>query len=242
MKHKKICLGFALLLSLVTLSGCTDVKNLSDEESDMIAEFSAGVLLRYSEDYPYRLITDKQHSVEAEVTATPTPVETPVPTEAPTEVPTVASNGAIDSSDETTEKKEASVSVNEIYQIEGLEFSYKSYQFCKSYGKGAGLIMAEDGQRLLVVSFGVRNTTGQTKKVNLMNRKIEYTLNLNGSEYLPGISMLKNGGLNYLKTIIQKGKTEEAVLIYSVSEEQTKVSSITLEIKAGEKVSDIQLK
>jgi len=239
LKHKKICLGFALLLSLVTLSGCMNVKNLSEEESDMIAEFSAGILLRYSEDYQYRLITNEQRSKDPEITATPAPTEMATPTEAPTKEPEVASASAVNPQDE---EKVSPVSVNEIYQIEGLEFSYKSYEFCDRYGKDVSLIIAEDGQKLLVVSFNVHNTSGMAKKVDLMNRKIEYTLNMDGSEYFPGISMLKNGGLNYLKTTIPKGKTEEAVLIYSVSEEQKNASTISLKIKDGEKIADIPLK
>ena len=243
MNHKKICLGFAFLLSISTLSGCTNVKNLSDEESDMIAEFSAGVLLRYSESYPYRLITEEQQKENPEVTETPAPTEVAVPTETPN-VPSSSGVSAQENPEDSDEVKaeENTVSLNELYQVKDVEFTYKSYQFCNKYGKGNSLILAEENKSLLVVAFDVKNTSGTNKKVNLMQRNIEYHLNVDGSEYLPGISILENGGLNYLSTMIPKGKTEEAVLIYTVAKEQKQASQISLSIKDGEKKSQIQLR
>ena len=68
-----------LAVSVLSLTGCADIKNLSEEQENEIAEYAAGVLLQNSDKYPYRLIAKE----EKEVTETPTPMPaTPTPTSA----------------------------------------------------------------------------------------------------------------------------------------------------------------
>lgn len=245
MKHNRICLVFALLLSIAVLSGCMDMKNLTEEESSMVAEYSAGVLLRYSDQYERRLITQEQREKEQTEEGIPTAAPSPMPSAAPS-VSAVSVTGTPSEStaEPSEEPSEQMVSLNDLYHLNGLDFSYAGYQLCKKYPKNSDSpIRAEKGQSLLVVTVRVRNTSGTAKKVNLMQRrKIAYQLNMDGSEYQPGISMLENGGLNYLKTTISKGKTENAVLIFRVSDEQKKAASISLTVQEGDKVSEIQLK
>ena len=59
-----------LAVSVLSLTGCADIKNLSEEQENEIAEYAAGVLLQNSDKYPYRLITKE----EKEITETPTPM------------------------------------------------------------------------------------------------------------------------------------------------------------------------
>ena len=59
-----------LAVSVLSLTGCADIKNLSEEQENEIAEYAAGVLLQNSDKYSYRLITKE----EKEVTETPTPM------------------------------------------------------------------------------------------------------------------------------------------------------------------------
>ena len=66
-----------LAVSVLSLTGCADIKNLSEEQENEIVEYAAGVLLQNSDKYPYRLIAKE----EKEVTETPTPMPaTPTPT------------------------------------------------------------------------------------------------------------------------------------------------------------------
>ena len=48
------------ILSILSLTGCADVSDLTEEQSNLIAQYSAGVLLRYSDSYERRLITKEQ--------------------------------------------------------------------------------------------------------------------------------------------------------------------------------------
>lgn len=252
MKHKRILFAFAVVMSMVTLSGCMNVKNLSDEQGDMIAEYSAGVLLRYSDEYDRRLITAEQLSERPQAeNPTEAPGSTPVaatPTPAPTSMPSTvegaASPGGIESDEPSEEDNSTEVPLNELYHIGGLDFSYQSYRFCDRYTEkgNESPIVAEKGNTLLVVSFRIRNTSGAKKKVNLMKREIGYPLVIDGNEFLPGINVLRNGGLNYLKTTIPKGKTETAVLIYNVSADRKTASEINLTLRDGTNKTSVKLK
>ena len=52
-----------LAVSVLSLTGCADIKNLSEEQENEIAEYAAGVLLQNSDKYPYRLITKEEKEV-----------------------------------------------------------------------------------------------------------------------------------------------------------------------------------
>ena len=80
MKDNKITAVCIAGVMAVSLTGCMDsVKDLSDEKSDMVAEYSAGLLLRHSDSYSKRLVTKADQTgnnsqEDVQTTATPAPV------------------------------------------------------------------------------------------------------------------------------------------------------------------------
>lgn len=242
MKRNRI-VALIVMLSMLSFTGCMDVNDLTEEQSNLIAEYSAGVLLRYSERYERRLITKdqlEQQGIEGTGEATPTPAvsaaanASPVPKE-----PAAQTTVTGDTQSQTTENP--SLSVNDFYHFDGVTVSYDSYQFAKKYGNTQ--IRAADGETLLIVSFLLNNTSGKTKKLNLMKRlDISYTIDVDGGQYLPGPSMLENGGMNQLSTTLKAGQKEKAVLIYRMSQERKKASSITLTIADESKQAKVTLR
>ena len=104
-------------------------------------------------------------------------------------------------------------------------------------------IRAAQDETLLVVSFLLNNTSEKKKKLNLMKRlDISYMLDVDGSQYLPGPSMLENGGMNQLSTTLKAGQKEKAVLIYRMAKEQRNASSISLTITDESKQTKVILK
>lgn len=241
MKHKRI-LCLVLTVSVVSLTGCMGVKDMSEEQSDLVAEYAAGVLLRYSDKYERRLITkeqrEKQDETEAEATPSP-PVATPTATMAPESTTGTEPTASGSDTPEVTAVPE--VSLDELYQLEGIKVSYDSCRFTKRYGSSQ--IRADKGQTLFVVTFALKNVSGAGKKVSLMDRRnITYTLDVDGSQYSPGINMLPNGGMDYLETSIAKGKTDKAVLIFQMDAGKQSASSMTLTIEEGNKRTGLKLK
>ena len=228
-----------LAVSVLSLTGCADIKNLYEEQENEIAEYAAGVLLQNSDKYPYRLITKK----EKEVTETPTPMPaTPTPT--PTSAAAQASDAPQESQPEQTaaapEDSKKEVSLDDLYHLKGVSVLYTSYRLADKYGSSQ--IRAEQGKKLLVAEFSLKNNSGAKKKVKLIDRrKITYQLNVDGTTYSPQISLLENQ-LDYLETVIAKGKSQKAVLVFQVDKNATNASSIDLSIEEGNNKTSVKMK
>ncbi len=256
MKHNRIWICLVVALSISLLCGCMDVKNLSEEQADMVAEYSAGVLLRYSDKYEFRLITAEQiakdkaeQEAKSGATATPDVSATPIPES--TDEPDSPENQSLETTEPAEEKPEdKSIPLNDIYKISGLDFSYQSYEFCNEYPKNAkGKVIpahAENDETLLVITFNVKNTSGADKTAHLSARNIQYMLNVDGSKIQlqkgSNMMVLSNGGLDYLDTKIKKNKSEKAILIYRLSKEREKATSIILSVEEDGVSSEIKLR
>ena len=219
-----------LAVSVLSLTGCADIKNLSEEQENEIAEYAAGVLLQNSDKYPYRLITKE----EKEVTETPTPMPAAAQaSDAPQESQPEQTAAAPEDS-----KKE--VSLDDLYHLKGVSILYTSYCLADKYGSSQ--IRAEQGKKLLVAEFSLKNNSGAKKKVKLIDRrKITYQLNVDGTTYSPQISLLENQ-LDYLETVIAKGKSQKAVLVFQVDKNATNASSIDLSIEEGNNKTSVKMK
>lgn len=251
MKKKNYLFCGALLLCVGLFSGCAGAIDLTEEESDLIARYAAGALLNQTEDYANRLVKDDKSqspelsqspspspaSASPEVSASPEASETPEASTPPV-VPEAISVP------ENTEPEVKSVAMDEIYKLKGISFEYTGYEFCTEYTKKSSAfeIVANKEEVLCVAKFKVKNNTSKTKSVNLIGREISYFMNADDSEYRPTISMLENGGLNFLKTKIKSGKSEEAVLVYSVPRKVKEANNLSIHIKEGEQESLVQLK
>ena len=228
-----------LAVSVLSLTGCADIKNLSEEQENEIAEYAAGVLLQNSDKYSYRLITKE----EKEVTETPTPMPaTPTPT--PTSAAAQASDAPQESQPEQTaaapEDSKKEVSLDDLYHLKGVSILYTSYRLADKYGSSQ--IRAEQGKKLLVAEFSLKNNSGAKKKVKLIDRrKITYQLNVDGTTYSPQISLLENQ-LDYLEAVIAKGKSQKAVLVFQVDKNATNASSIDLSIEEGNNKTSVKMK
>ena len=253
MKRGRLRMGVAVFLC-VMLVGCASLPDISEQQGNMIAEYSGGVLLRYSGKYDLRLVKkdDDGDGIEdsvnpavsgAAATAGPESSEEPTPTPKPGKSSDPKASSKPDESSEPEPTEEPSVSLDDLYGIKGLKFSYRSSEFTSKYPKNSDAveITPDEGQILYVVSFRVKNTTKKSIKVNLTERPFHYELDMGGEVTLPAISLLPNGGLNYLMTTIKAGKTEDAVLIFNIDKSKKSSKGNTLTITEGDKSAVIKL-
>ena len=257
MKKNKTRAVIAMLLCLL-LVGCVEYPPISEEQENMVAEYAGGVLLRYSHRYDLRLVSNDldEDGVEdggsvsgeaAEVeeageTPGPEATETPEKTEEP-KSPETPEESATDTPEAPEPTEEPTVSLNDLYAIPGLDFTYQSAKFANRYPQNDDslAITPEGGQVLYVVSFRIKNTSGKTKRVNLTDRAFHYELEIGGETVLPSISLLPNGGLNYLMTRIKPGETEDAVLIFNLDDDKRGTKGNVLSITEGDKTARISL-
>ena len=150
-----------LAVSVLSLTGCADIKNLSEEQENEIAEYAAGVLLQNSDKYPYRLITKK----EKEVTETPTPMPaTPTPTSAAAQASDAPQESQPEQTAAAPEDSKKEVSLDDLYHLKDVSILYTSYRLADKYGSSQ--IRAEQGKKLLVAEFSLKNNSGAKKRLN----------------------------------------------------------------------------
>ncbi len=247
---------------VMMLVGCAELPDITDQQGNLVAEYAGGVLLRYSSKYAYRLVKNDadEDGVEDSATdaasgaaATMEPLASPEASASPSPEPGASAGPDATSDPNASEApeesvapeptEEPSVSLDELYHIKGLKFSYVSSSYSNRYPSSddAIEITAPADKVLYIVNFKVKNTGSKAIRVNLTGRPFHYELSVGGDTALPTLSLLPNGGLNYLMTTIKPGKTEKASLIFNLDRDKKGTKGNTLSITEGEKTAVIEL-
>ncbi len=233
---KRILYIFGLLVVSISLSGCGETKDLTEEQMNLIAEYSAGLVLNQEDAYEKRL--EKEEAEKANNEAEPTPASaeaTPAPTATPTSKPAQIDTAADNNNSDGGSTKGAGakdVSMTELFGVKGLSVDYKDYLLTDQYPKKdtAYTMRAIEGEKYFIARFNIKNTKSGTLSVDTRRNGTKYYLNLNGTDYEAAISIQKNGGLNMLKTKLAKSKSDIAIVSFNVPSSISSVDSATLSI------------
>lgn len=234
MIRKKLAL-LILGLCAMFLVGCEKVVELTDEETQLIAEYAAELLLKYDINYVDRIDEGNQKAEEMSSEA----LEKAINGEATTEIATTEENvkeeltteqgeGANrqDSETETEENKaiETEKDIAVIAGVEGAKITFREYSIVDKYpaadGQGDFIYLeASQGYRLLVLQFDVENLTADILPVSLMDKELDYRIVCNGSKAANPMLTILMDDLGTLETNVEPGTPQEAVLVFQISEE-----------------------
>lgn len=213
---KKIFGLLTILLSAGMLMGCLGVKELTEEEEAQISEYAATLLLKYDANYKNLLweADEEEEDDEEEPVKEEKPEETkPVETKPQETVSGPAVAGA------DAEKVE-SKGLAEIFGLSGVDIQYSGCEFVKSFpaeGKHDYLIPAEEGRKLLIVKFQMKNNTQEAVKVDILSGMPSFRMHFNEEDIAAKMTII----LEDLSTMIEDipaGATVEKVLVGEVSE------------------------
>ncbi len=228
MSNRKCILSVCLCLVMLTLAGCVQAREMTEEKQDIIAEYSAGIVLQHAENYKRRL--EKQENP-----IVPKATQQPQATEAPENTPELPQAEGAESEPALNQ-----VSLDDLYQVSGMKAKYVSFKSCSKY---TNQIAAHKGEWLYIVNFQVSNTTKKPLKVDLSKRGIKYLLNVDGSEYQAHPSFFENGGMNFLKTTIPPGASKKAAVVFRVPEKAKNPGSAKVTVRdEGKCETEIRLK
>lgn len=216
--YKRVLWISILTVFCIGLSGCTQVTDLSEDETKLIAEYAADLLLSHDRGYDDRLQdgeteleenTDSEEVTEAE--------ETTERTEKTEEATENVSGQA-----ETTEGTMQDIA--QIAGITGASIQYREYEVVKQYpasGEAENVVQidAPQGYELLVLHFGVNTTQEQQVNVSFMDTNVEYELACNGSLAAKPMLTILTNDLTTLETTVSPGQESEAVLVFQISDE-----------------------
>lgn len=223
---KKMNVLLCSVAAAFVMTGCGEMPELTQEESELISEYAVGVLLKYDTAYNNRLVdtpADDPAEEETELPEEENPEEEPEPEmEEPAEVVDV-------SQDEETQP--AVSSVEEYYGIPNVMISYTGYELADSYPpseEGAVPVFSMDasaGTQLLVLKFNVQNTSGQDQQMNMLGYGATFRVSVNGEASKGALATMLVNDMQTYDDVIPANTSVEMVSIVEVPQ-GTNVGSI----------------
>ena len=205
---KKI-LAVLLLVFTLGLTGCVQMVEITDEESETIARTAAWLLFKYDKNYTENLITP---------TPTPIPSPTATPTPAPeeeTKLPEQMENDQPVSSDPVL--PENNVEPDELIGSEGIRLIYDGYELYDSYTFDSFSVEPKSAENCLMIVFlKLKNTGTETAAVNVLELQPKCQLYVNKTKVLsPKRTVLLND-FQYLSLEIPTGEEYNSALVFEV--------------------------
>ena len=237
----------------VTLAGCglSPTLEMSEEQSNLIAEYAAGKLLEYAKGHPGGLmiledvdrsdVNPGMQKEEEETQELLPPLEGEPAPEMPSDdgvteqIPdqgddaAVEQDALVDAPEETASAP--SIALEEALGISGASLAYDHYEVAATYPPNdteiAFSMKAASGKELLILHFALSNPTDQDVEVHTDSDNFKVRLNLNGGERLRGdVTFLDNDLMNY-SGVLTGGSSVDAVLVFEIPEGE-EVSSMDL--------------
>lgn len=249
---KKYKMLGVLAISAVMLTGCIDsMPELSSEESEMVAEYASGLLLKYSPNYNYMLVSEdelvaalNQRALEEMMPETETTQQTE---EAATEDQTQeeaapAADLAKDQAEEASEEEPVQMLVDmgtdlvpELGLAENVLLRYQSFEICDSYpqnASGFSGIDAKEGGKLLVMHFDLENDTEEAVECRMFDYELRLRVTINdtitrSAEEMP---ILPDDMMSFVGTL-KAGEKTDVVAVAQIEElSDNDITSMMLQI------------
>lgn len=228
-----------LILCGILLTGCNTVRDLSEDETRLIAEYAAGVLLKYDINYTDRIdegdrALENKNGEESEEQSTQEAVTTQEDTT------NVAETDGESAGKEQGTEQEASVGtesdIAKIAGLNGVSITYKDYLITKEYpaGEGSGdavALQTEEGHQLLVLQFEVACTSESPVDISLLDKAIEYQVICNGNLAAQPMLTILTEDLGTLDMTVKPDEEGNAVLVFQIADDvKEKLETIDLKI------------
>ena len=232
------------------LTGCMDhMPDMTEEQSALVAEYAADMLLKYSPNYDYK-IADEEVLVDEEPTEAVTEEMTE---EAAQEQTTVEVEMQVEQ--ETAPEEDSALRIvdakdvdfAETFGIEDISIRYDSMELCTAYPSGeigTGFsVNAADGNTLLVMHLTVENTSEAVITCDLFEKDFDVSMNLNGGNYKKlSSTLLVNDFTTYMEEI-PVGESTDVVIVAEVEKiSEEEISSCILRMTSGDASITTKLK
>lgn len=233
---KKRSWGILLAAATLGLSGCGGVQ-LTDQQTSEAAEYMAGLILKYDKDYTDTLVYPDN-------TEEPVVTSMPAASSAPEQSGNSNTEGKTDEQGNSdTGKVSSEGSFAEVLGVSDVKVSLKDAYITKEYketANGSYAVYPASGKKLAVVRLTIKNTSAKDKKIYLIERGVDYQLQLSdGTTCSSEITVISND-LNFLNTKIKAGKKTTAVLVFNVPKSVKKIDGV-LRASAEENTATIAL-
>lgn len=225
---KKFLTGLLVLLCMAALTGCgkNDI-SLTNEENDLVAEYIAGTLLKYSYDneWKYQKLNTAQKTGVTTTAGTNSSTQTPSQSQAGnSQKPTASSSSAMSTTTVSASGAAGTTSTDLIGSLpsalglSGVTVKYKDYVTGSSYPSDAYIsVPAQQGYKVVAVELTLTNTSGQAVTLN-SSGNVTFKLEVGGTGVVNYASILKND-ITALKNVsLAAGASKDVVVLFQVKE------------------------
>ncbi len=252
MKKGKVLGLFAM--SAMLLTGCIDaMPELTAEQSDIITEYAAGVLLKYSSNYNYKIADEEE--VLAAMAARQEAAEPETAAETETETDIVQAEGEANQNTSPTEA-ETETEAEQIQFVADLDFAaelgiddliirYQSFEICSAYpGDNTGFsVDAAQGKKLLVMHFDMEGLPEEDVDCNLFDYEIKMRVNINDTGSTSVLSTLIPNDLGTYMDIVPAGEIVDVVAVAEIDDMTAEeIQTLTLHAASNSQSCTVKLK
>ncbi|MBP9997529.1 MAG: hypothetical protein KBT19_09745 [Lachnospiraceae bacterium] len=249
---KKVFLTFVMCIGSICLGGCglfATVPTLDDDQTKLVTEYAAGLILRQNEMYDTGVL-DEEALKEAEADEALEREKERKIKEAAADYLAKTQNKNADNADDHEGSSDGDAAKQEsepaeqvvdnvaaFYGIEGFDVNYTGYDMCKSYPEaGENLIMSMDatpGKNLCIVKFDVTNNSGADASFDMFYRSPDFYLIADGEKVHYQSTLLLDDMAAY-NGDLPTGQTTPMVLVFEVDEASSSLGAMSLYMKNGD--------
>lgn len=237
----KIAMTTAMAAALTT--GCVDyMPDMTQEQTDLIAEYAANLLLKYSPNYDYKIVDVQETEETVEMIEETVEESSEINEEQTKQENEQTKEEQIQETDEETNETLApqDAKIAEFLNVEDFEIEYASYEITNAYPKETSgfAVSAPEGKKLLIIHYNVSNVSDDKETCELLEKEAAVYVNINATGYRETMStLLVNDFTSYVEELDSK-ETKDVVSVIAIPEESDEIESLTLQIRfAGDEIT-----
>lgn len=237
-----------LAISACMLTGCIDsMPDMTEEQSELVAEYAADMLLKYSPNYHYRIADEEEvASAEAEMETSQEEETTQEESQPSQDLSQTGSGKTVSVGAETSVEDGSEYDLAAFFGMNQFSIMYASCEITDAYPNaesGVGFsVTAPQGYNLLVLHFDVENLGEEAAQCDLFDQISKVTVNVNDAGYVQALGTLLTNDLTTYMEDIPAGEVADAVVVVPV--EQTDLDEIqtaVMQITTQDSVVNINL-
>lgn len=245
--RKRFCFLFIICIFIFTMTGCgNEIPEMSEEESAMVSNYAATLLLKYDANYQTKLLNQEQLEKEEQM-------QKQIQEEADRLAALEAEKEAKKQEEQAKETEGQSsvetvtyVDPAEFLGLDGISISYNGVEYLDQYPKdGEDLYFATtatEGCKLAVVHLSLSNQTAEVRTVDVFSTNARFKVSFNDGDYHSIMSTLFTEDFSVFNGELQPGESVDTVLLMELKEEDcVEVHALNLYIKCNDQTLKTKL-
>ena len=251
---KRVLAGGLIIALLCT--GCGSTVSITNEQNDVIAQYAAGTLLKYSyeNEWKYQKLRQKQKTgTSSSTTAGNTTQKSTVGagtasnttnsitnksnTANVTNTGTTGNTTTNNAVSSTTGMSDPMTALANTLELTGATITYSKYEVGDKYPTGEYVLSvpADTGKQIVAVEFTIKNNSSTTITPSVVSNTISMKLTVNsGTAITKSATLLKNDISNLKSVSLTAGEAYTTIALFQVPQDSVaNITSMTLAISTG---------